>query len=98
MASPESKEQSMSTQEKSSALEALRCKVELLEDRVRRQQKLIDGLQQQACLTPATDLVGYIYASTSRDTRWSREFGLPFLVVVGVVTWTGLIAWALFGK
>ena len=88
----------MSSQDQSSALEALRCKVELLEDRVRRQQKLIDGLQQQSTLTPATDLVGYIYASTSRDTRWSREFGLPFLVAVAVVTWTGLIAWALFGK
>jgi hypothetical protein len=88
----------MASENQSSALEALRCKVELLEDRIRRQQKIIDGLQHHASLTPAMDLAGYIRASTSRDMRWSREFGIPFLVAVAVVTWTGLIAWALFGK
>jgi hypothetical protein len=79
-------------------LDALRCKVELLDDRIARQQKLIDQLRQQVASAPTVDLVSYIYSSTSQSMRFTKDVALPLLVAVAVAAWTALIALGLWGK
>jgi hypothetical protein len=91
----------MATQSESNAsydFDALRFKVELLEDRITRQQTTIDQLRQQASSSPTLDLVSYIHSSTSESMRFTRNFGIPLLVAIAVATWTALIAWGLWGK
>lgn len=79
-------------------LEALRCKVELLEDKVGRQQEIINRLRQQVSSMPTADLPFFIYASTSRATRLTREWTAPIMVAVAVTTWIAVIALGLWGK
>jgi hypothetical protein len=79
-------------------LEGLRCKVDLLEDKIRCQQLLIDGLRQQMSSIPLVQLPALIYASTSRETKFAREWGAPLMVAIAVVTVIGVVAFGLWGK
>jgi hypothetical protein len=79
-------------------LEALRRKVELLEDKIGRQQTLIDRLRQQVSSMPAVDLPSFIYASTSRATRLTNEWVAPIMVAIAASTLIAVIAWGLWGR
>lgn len=78
--------------------EALRCKVEILEDRIRRQQSLIEQLRQQVSSMPSAHLPSFIYASTFRTNGSIGALAFPILVAVGAGTWIAILAWGLWGK
>jgi hypothetical protein len=91
----------MTTQNESEtghSLEDLRCKVELLEDKIGRQQALINRLRQEVSSRPLADLPAFIYASTSRETNFAREWLAPFMVSIAVVTVVGVLALVLWGS
>jgi hypothetical protein len=91
----------MTSQNESEAvysLEALRCKVELLEDKIGRQQKLIDSLHHQVSSMRTVDLPSFIYESTSRATRLTNEWVAPILVAVAATTVIAVVAWGLWGN
>jgi hypothetical protein len=78
--------------------ETLRCKLELLEGRISRQQVTIDQLRQQVSSMPMMDLPTYIRASTSQAMWFTREWVAPMMVSVAVVTVIAVMVLTLWGR
>jgi hypothetical protein len=79
-------------------VDSLRCKIELLEERIARQQVTIDQLRQQVSSIPMMDLPTYIRASTSQAMWFTREWVAPLMVSVAVVTVIAVMVLALWGR
>jgi hypothetical protein len=79
-------------------VDSLRCKIELLEERIARQQVTIDQLRQQVSSMQMMDLPTYIRASTSQAMWFTREWVAPLMVSVAVVTVIAVMVLALWGR
>jgi hypothetical protein len=79
-------------------VDSLRCKLELLEERIARQQVTIDQLRQQVSSMPMMDLPTYIRASTSQAMWFTREWVAPLMVSVAVVTVIAVMVLALWRR
>ena len=81
----------------SSELKALRCKVELLEDRISRQQFLVDELRHQSKSLSAS-LLPQVWASANCTRQLKSDLSVLFWVGSAVLSTCGVLALGMFGK